>query len=223
MLPATLLDLEKANNCSGEFSFSKLWPLLGGSEARNAYILKDIEALRRRAESGRQRKLLVITHSVRHAKELHARIPGSGLLIGEVPRKQRQEELAKDVVIAYREIAAEALDKVDLDTLLTLMPTGTERVFHQSTFRILRDIVQKEPPLHIIYVDPFPPCLALCKKMLRMALEAKYEVAVEGISDPVGRVYAMPAGKVQEALGIRGGRGLPPRIDSRYFSGKGGR
>jgi len=179
---------EETKDRRGEFSFPLTWKALERDRARNRFILEDI-----RFYVGQGRKAIVLTNRVWHAKLLHEQIKGSGLLIGAVPKEQRKHELSKPLVVATSQLAAEGLDKPELDTLIMAMPFGATGRLKQSFYRILRDIGQKAQPLVVVYEDPHPPLQSLCGKIRGVAYEKGYEVSYGSIGPGVEGMQSLRA------------------------------
>ncbi len=172
----------------GDFSFSLTWRYLGRDADRNNLLLEDIAFYVKQGRS-----VLILSNNKEHVKRLHHLLPGSGAIHGDVHKSKRPAELAKNVVVATSHIAAEGLNKPELDTIILSMPIGAEGRLQQSFWRTLRDVVAKASPLIIVYQDPHGPCEGLTYKVIKVAKEMGYAVKYSDAGGAVEGLYEVPA------------------------------
>ena len=196
LLPGETTDI------SGNFSFPVVWKYLAKDRQRNYLILEDLEFY---AMQGRN--IMVLTNNVRHCRGMHKRLDGAGLIYGGVKKKEkRSSELQKKVVVAMSQIAAEGLDKPEMDTLILAMPFGARGKLEQSFYRVLRDLEKKAKPVVIVYQDPHPACTALVNKVVRVARDQGYNVKYTEAGENVEGMHEMRPERVPTTSSIRNRR-----------------
>lgn len=99
-------------------------------------------------EAGRK-NILVFTRFVRNAEALVSRIPGSALVTGETPKREREEIIAKFrsgeiKVVANCAVFLLGFDYPELDTVVLAAPTMSLSRYYQEVGRCLRPHPSKE-------------------------------------------------------------------------------
>lgn len=151
-------DLKQAK-VNGVTNISVLRTVLGRDTVGNVYRYWAIqEAL----QEGR--KILCLSHSKDQLRLFHAMFPGSGLIIGAVPKEERLDILrAHQVTFAIAKLGSEGADDEQLDTLFWLTPFRSRISLQQSMGRILRPLPGKKTPVMIVFEDAAcPPLRKLC-------------------------------------------------------------
>lgn len=173
------VDLEKMENrYTKKVSFPKLISALTQDPERNRAILR---LLKRAVESGR--KVMVLSDRVAHLKILRAsfdkQLPGvtTATITGNVKFDDRVEARNTQVIFATTQIAREALDIPELDTLFMVTPTGSEITAQQAPGRIARAYDDKKDPVVMDFIDHrIPICAALFNRRARVYEKLGYEV-----------------------------------------------
>lgn len=153
----------------GQINLGRLRTYVGRLPARNYWIAEYIKWL---ASLGR--RMIVLTHCRDQVYLLQQMLKEMGIVAGACTGgtgeiEQRLEIVAKnDIIIGTTQIAGEGLDKMSLDTLVSLSPVGRDvsgkNNIQQTIGRILRPIAGKDPVaifLHDVMV----------RRYHRMALE----------------------------------------------------
>jgi len=165
MPPGDKVQVLDANH---EVNISRTRSYLGRLEWRNQMIFED--ALKDLAEG---RQLLILTHSVPHAKALEELFRDStwyaGLVIGETPQGDRVSILRKkNPVIGTFQLAREGLNKPELDTLYVITPFSNKNDLQQSWGRIQRRFAGKKDPIVRVYEDhAIDKCVSSCRTLRR--------------------------------------------------------
>lgn len=143
----------KIRDKSGQMNHGKLCQYLGQMKERNQLILKHIMS---DWASGRQ--LLVLSHSIEHVRRLYEMMnrPSAGLITGVDTKAVDRTKILKQCnpVFGTFQLAREALDKKELDTLYICTPFGSSNDLQQSLGRIQREFKDKQPPLARVFEDP---------------------------------------------------------------------
>lgn len=96
------------------------------------------------------------------------KVVDAGLMIADVPAKQRTEMLrTKDVIFAITKYGREGLDEDTLDTILVLEPMSSRNGLQQVMGRILRKRAGKKEPHLVFLEDDIGPLMHMCKKLRR--------------------------------------------------------
>lgn len=115
------------------------------------------------------RTMLAISLSSDHVERLHKIYPNSGLLNGSVKQADRLAMLREHpVVFGTIDMAEDALDRPDLDTLIILTEYSSERLLQQSTGRIQRYMKDK-PDARVIVVwhHKIGPMMGMGRKLMK--------------------------------------------------------
>lgn len=103
---------------------------------------------------GKGRKILVLSPLKERCNAMHKKWSGSGLLTGDVNVDTRMEDLrTKNLLFATTQMAREALNRKDLDTLFIDIPFKAKGMFQQAIGRILRECPGKQIPYVFIFED----------------------------------------------------------------------
>jgi len=145
--------------------------------SRNEWIGKQIvNAL----EAGR--KVMILSDRREHLEELSSLFIAAktsyswGYYVGGMKQADRERSAQCDLILATFQMAKEALDIPDCDTLfLTTPKTDVE----QSVGRIVRFHADKKPPLVVDIVDSVPVCMEFARKRSRQYRKLKYEIVKE--------------------------------------------
>jgi superfamily II DNA or RNA helicase len=139
----------------------------------------------------RGRKILVLSERKAELKSLdamshflHGR-ESCGLCVGELDgrsmtQEERQQSLAKPIILATAQLVKEGLDKKDIDTLIIVYPQSSESFSEQSVGRILRVDDEKKHPVVVVLVD--------------------YEVYIERANGEKIRPFAIKARKMEQTF-----------------------
>lgn len=176
-LDTVLTDEERADtlDSTGMVHMGRLRAVLGKNVERNDRILRIVRAHREKGRIG-----FVLTHSVEHAKLLPTLFGASaGCITGET--EDRLHELKEyPTVFATVGVAAEALNRPDLDTCYFCTPFAAQdqdghvvaTTLVQGAGRVLRPTPGKKPEVYIFNDINIPECRALvrtlaiaCKKL----------------------------------------------------------
>lgn len=160
----------------GDINIGKLRSFLAKLPARNDLILGEVEKARQKG-----RKVLVLSHSIDHVKLLHAgRQEDSTYIYGDTPRPKRLQALREfPVVFATINVASEALDAPDLDTIFFVTPFQAWIPIKQGTGRAQRPKEGKQPARAIIlYDDGIEYAERLCRKLMSKLKANGYEYEV---------------------------------------------
>jgi superfamily II DNA or RNA helicase len=173
------VNLDKMENrYTHKVSFPKLITALTRDPERNKAILR---LLKRAVESGR--KVMVLSDRVAHLKLLRASFDkqisevATATITGKVKFDDRVEARNAQVIFATTQIAREALDIPELDTLFMVTPTGSEITAQQAPGRIARACDDKKDPMVMDFVDHrIPICVALFNRRAKVYRKLGYEV-----------------------------------------------
>jgi superfamily II DNA or RNA helicase len=115
------------------------------------------------------RKVLVLTHSVKHAKELSEAVAGSKDLTGDTPTDIRLEIFKNyRVVFATIGVAREALDAPDIDTVIFATPFKSWPILQQGSGRATRIREGKRHPVVVILYDvEVRAAAAMCHQLMK--------------------------------------------------------
>lgn len=169
-------------NRAGQANMAKLITALTNIEDRNKKLLR---LLIDASKSGR--KIILLTDRVAHAQFLKDSFDlstqGSGittsLYIGAITDQDvRKHAEEADVIFATTQIAKEALNIPELDTLFLTSPCGSKITVQQAAGRILRDSPDKMPPMVVDLVDNNIQCLKLAEIRYRIYQSLKYPIEV---------------------------------------------
>jgi superfamily II DNA or RNA helicase len=148
IFPSELRKLE----VRGDINFQRLSRWLSECKSRNELIFSYLDRCREE-----KRKVLVLSHVVDHVKHLweqNSKHLPSGLIYGDVPGEKRSAQLNDfDMVFATTQLAKEALDRKDLDTIVVALPFRKRGVLQQVIGRIQREMAGKKTPLVIVFED----------------------------------------------------------------------
>lgn len=158
----------------GEMDYNKLVNTLCEDSERTESILQYVLDI---IPTGRQQ--LILTHRVRHAKEMYEDLKAKGvdasLMIGNVSEKKRNDKAS--VIVATYALAKEGLDIPNLSVLHLATPQQQKSCTIQSVGRIERNVDGKPKPIVYDYVDvSIPYCLNSATKRRRYLGKAKKEV-----------------------------------------------
>jgi superfamily II DNA or RNA helicase len=171
------------NRRNGNANMAKLITGLTFIEKRNEKILRlVIEAAKEDS------KIILLTDRVEHARFLKEsfdyNVPHLGLTssvyIGELNSEERNDASKADVIFATTQIAKEALDIPDLDTLFLATPFSSAITTQQAVGRILREYPGKKNPMVIDFVDKDPICMKLAEKRYATYERLGYQVKIIG-------------------------------------------
>jgi superfamily II DNA or RNA helicase len=170
-----------ANN---EVSMPRVRTYLGELDWRNKLIYEHaVKDLR----SGR--KLLILSHSIKHVDRLARIISNSadalpGVITGDTPQEKRMSILHnRNPVIGTFQLAREGLNKPTLDTLYITTPFSNSNDLQQSWGRIQRKDPSKQEPLVRVYEDLAFSCTEKSCRTLRGHLKAMdYPVQLKRIT-----------------------------------------
>lgn len=111
------------------------------SESRNEYIMQVLQKIMGR-EDANERKILILTDRVQHAKTIYMSVSSSikddktvGLFVGEVKTAQLIEAKKSDIIVATYKIFEEGENVEDLNTLILATP---KKCITQALGRIFR-------------------------------------------------------------------------------------
>ncbi len=145
-------------------------------KGRNRYISNQLqEAL------GAGRKVMVLSERLQQLDELSEMLMDSGyseskigFFIGGKKQDALDEAAARPLVLSTYQMAQEALNIKELDTLFLASPLVD---VEQSIGRILRELEGKKEPIVIDYVDrKVPPCVGYQKARERLYTELGYSI-----------------------------------------------
>jgi superfamily II DNA or RNA helicase len=144
--------LLKSQDRNRKTHHGKLCKMLGQVGWRNRLILKNVEA-----DLNEGRQVLVLTHSVKHSRSLYERFarPGAGLINGEDTTAVERIPILRGTnpVFGTFQLAREALNKPELDTLVVCTPFGNSNDLQQAWGRIQREKANKQTPRVRVYED----------------------------------------------------------------------
>lgn len=150
---------QNARDVKGSVNHGKLCIMLGHVGWRNDLILRNLET-----DMAEGRQVLVLTHSVEHTRTLRDLIAARydwnvGLVNGPdtKPLDRIPILLESNPVVGTFQIAREALDKEELDTLHICTPFGNPNDLQQAWGRIQRKKAGKNDPRVRVYEDGIAP------------------------------------------------------------------
>jgi len=139
---------------SGERHIGLLRAWLGRNEERNAAIRVRLDEA---IAAGRT--VFALSHVVEHVRWWSQQYPGSGLITGETPSKERLKQLnSSKLVFATFGVATEAYNRKDLDSLFVLTPLAADGYaeapqLRQAIGRVQRAAPGKRTPEVILFLD----------------------------------------------------------------------
>jgi superfamily II DNA or RNA helicase len=104
----------------------------------------------------------------------------SAVYIGALGKEARKEAEKADVLLATTQIAKEALNIPDLDTLFIASPFSSAITTEQSVGRILRACDDKMEPMVIDFVDEDFISIKLARKRYYTYQRLKYDIKLIG-------------------------------------------
>ena len=156
-----------------EINTAKVRSYLGCLAWRNDIIYQQIVL-----DLAAGRRLLVLSHSVEHVKQLHSYLgaAGGGMVIGSTPQNERMGILRVcNPVFGTFQLAREGLNKPELDTLYIVTPFGNANDLQQAWGRIQRVYPCKLPPVVRVFEDSaFSYCRQSCNSMRRILKQFNY-------------------------------------------------
>jgi superfamily II DNA or RNA helicase len=157
----------ETHDTQDEFHYGMTYGYLARSnkDGRTDLIVREIK---KSLASGR--KVLVLAHSKEMTEILGAKLPGSGVINGDVKGKERSRRIREcNPIVAIMTLGKQALNKPSLDTLFVVEPFSKKGILQQVMGRILRAFAKKAEPLVIVFEDTAIPELSyLCGKMRRL-------------------------------------------------------
>jgi len=144
-------------------NFARLCTYLAGVDARNDLICAYIDQA-----LGEGRKILFLTRLVDHIELLYARYKErAGRLHAGVKARHRQSELHDhDIVFATPNIARQALNRKELDTVMLGLPVQDRGWAQQILGRMLRVLPGKKQPVLVAFEDQLVhTCLKQCARL----------------------------------------------------------
>lgn len=133
------------------------------------------------------RKIILLTDRVFHAKYLKECFDDymkdsevtTSLYIGSITDINERKEAEKaDVIFATTQIAKEALNIPELDTLFLASPSSSQITVQQAAGRILRATPDKQFPMVIDFVDDNVTCRHMADARVRIYRTLKYPIKV---------------------------------------------
>lgn len=172
-------ELPEVMDRSGEIHHGRLCIWLGRQPERNQKILEHVSAA---VTNGR--KILLLSQSKEHVGLMHASIPGSGIIDGDIPMEDRTHILNNhQVTVAILSIAKEGLNAVDLDTVMFLTPFKAWGTFQQGVGRTLRNKENKARSVAVVFWDHnIDLANGLCYCLMREARRNGWEY-IRNLSD----------------------------------------
>lgn len=175
-LTTSLEPKDYLNPWDKELNRGKLVTKLASMDNRNEAIAKILlEALKS------ERKVFVLSERLKQLSWMAARMQQGGVLVSDIgffiggkTVDQLEEAAGRRLILATYQMAQDALNRVDLDTLFLITPRAD---VEQSVGRILRDETVGKPRLVVDIVDKHvPPCLSLRAARARQYARLGYEV-----------------------------------------------
>lgn len=153
------------------FNISKLNKVLT-TDNRRMDILRDlVDSL-----ISEGRKILVLTHVLDPIKKFKALFPNAGVVTGQTDESLREQIIKlSDVTIASFQVANEALNVVELDTVIFITPFKWEGLFRQGAGRALREYAGKKHPMVYILEDTQPHAAAMCRTLRTVVAKEGHE------------------------------------------------
>jgi superfamily II DNA or RNA helicase len=155
---------EATHDSTGMLHFGKLYDYFASLDRRVTTIANDVKIS---LNDGRQ--VLILTHSRAMCEALAAKLPGAGVVHGDVGELERLKRIRNcNPVIAIMRLGKQALNKPSLDTLFICEPFRKEAMLQQCIGRILRNYGGKKSPSAVFYEDTqIEPMFKLCNKIRR--------------------------------------------------------
>lgn len=150
------------HDVAGNLHFGMLYGYLATDDVRCDEIADDV-----RYSLGRDRNILILTHSRAMIDSLEKRFPKAGVVHSDVPEKERLRRIREcNPVIAIMQLGKQALDKPELDTVYMCEPTTKKGALQQIMGRALRVFLGKKAPMIIIIEDVnITPMKLMCHKI----------------------------------------------------------
>lgn len=152
--------------------------LLFGHLATRADFL-DERALLLRRLLARGKKVIALSQSTDVLRALHARFPGSALIIGEVDYEERPELLYRSrLAFVSTQLGVESINDVALDAMVTLTPFSSSVWLRQSVGRVSRlnpNDPKKSPEYHVLMDPSIPEVMGTCHAMRSFFRTKKYK------------------------------------------------
>lgn len=173
------------------FNISRLNKCLVTNPRRMRILADLVRSLR--AEG---RKILVLTHSLDAIEPFKLAVPESSIVTGATNEDDREDIIrASDVTIASFQVANEALNVVELDTVIFITPFKWEGLFRQGAGRALREYPNKKQPMVYILEDTQPHAAAMCRALRGVVAKEGHECRTRDVG------YRIQPGGNRSAVG----------------------
>jgi superfamily II DNA or RNA helicase len=175
----TVIDLHHKNIVDrvGKIHHRKLTAYVGQRE-REIKLIKEI------VDDGlkKGREMVAISMSKEHAQRLHELTPGSGVLHGSIPEKERPGMLNDhNIVFGTVDMLSEALNKKTLDSLIIMVEFRSRKNAQQATGRIQRLLLNREKKAKVIVIFHvnIPPLRRLGLGLMTYFKQCGFQVKVK--------------------------------------------
>ena len=129
----------------------------------------------------KKRKTLVMTDRVEHAEILASMIPGSLLVHGKLPAKEKKKRMADletpRVVVGTKGLLGEGLDCSAWSCLMLASPISGQTPLLQAVGRVIRPLPGKIDGLVVDIVDSHPFALGAYKKRAVIYRNRKWPIS----------------------------------------------
>jgi superfamily II DNA or RNA helicase len=168
------LKTDECRDVSGRLHIRKCAAYIGKFNQELTLIKKVISDV-----ISKKRKTLVLSSSLEQLAKLKELFPDSGIIVGKTKVCERLQQLNNSVIFATSELAKEALNCPELDSLLLTTEATSEILLQQSVGRIQRFCLgKKEARVVVIWHVNIPPLLKMGKKMMRFYKNIGFDVSV---------------------------------------------
>ncbi len=156
-------------------AWSELLTALVADRSRNLSIARMAVSL------AKSRQTLVLTDRVEHAEVLAAMIPGSLLVHGKLPPKEREKRMAglatARVVVGTKGLLGEGLDCSVWSALILASPISGATPLLQAVGRVIRPAPGKQDGLVVDVVDAHPFALGAWKKRVTIYRQRQWPIS----------------------------------------------
>ena len=156
-------------------AWTKMVTAIVADRDRNQTIARLVIAI------ARKRKTLVMTDRVEHAEILASMIPGSLLVHGKLPAKEKEKRMAcletPRVVVGTKGLLGEGLDCSVWSCLMLASPISGQTPLLQAVGRVIRPLPGKIDGLVVDMVDSHPFALGAYKKRAVIYRKRKWHIS----------------------------------------------
>jgi len=128
------------------------------------------------------RKILVLTHVLDPIPLFSAAFPEAGVVTGKTDESTREDIIrASSVTIASFQVANEALNVIELDTVVFITPFKWEGLFRQGAGRALREHKGKKQPMVYVLEDTQPHAAGMCRSLRNVVAKEGHECRTRNV------------------------------------------